>query len=146
MSDVWKGINALYFEYCEAINSHDRDRYANTFCVDGVLESSGQPAMLGRDVIRAKVDLKKFGIQWLFQIPPRFHVLENTDTSATVRAYTIEVSKWNEKGNFYLSTYLDQCVIEGDVWRFKHRLGDVLYSGSPDMMGERITYPMPARY
>ena len=144
--DLWASINGLYFEYCEAINSHDRDRYANTFCVDAVLESSGQPPMIGRDFIRSKVDLKKFGIQWLFQIPPRFHILDYADGVARVRAYTVEVSQWNQKGNFYLSTYLDQCVIEDGAWRFKHRLGDILYSGSPDMMGERVTYPMPARY
>ena len=146
MSDVWEAINGLYFEYCEAINSYDRDRYANTFCKDAILESSGQNPMVGREVIRSKVDLEKFGIKWLFQIPPRFHILEHSGDSARVRAYTVEVSNWNAKGNYYLSTYLDHCVIEEGSWRFKHRLGDVLYSGSPDLMGERVLYPMPARY
>ncbi|HKX77499.1 MAG TPA: nuclear transport factor 2 family protein [Novosphingobium sp.] len=146
MLHVWQGINGLYFEYCEAINSYDRDRYARTFCEDAVLESSGQAPMLGREVIRSKVDLQKFGIKWLFQIPPRFHILEFSEESAKVRAYTSEISHWNGKGNYYLSTYLDHCVFEDGVWRFKHRLGDVLYSGAPDYMGERVMYPMPARY
>ena len=146
MSEIWQGINGLYFEYCEAINSYDRDRYAETFCRDAVLESSGQPPMLGREVIRGKVDLEKFGIKWLFQVPPQFHILEHGEDWARVRAYTVEISNWNEKGNYYLCSYLDQCVIEEGSWRFKHRLGDVLYSGTPDLMGERIMYPMPARY
>ena len=146
MSDIWASINGLYFEYCEAINSHDRDRYANTFCKDGILESSGQPPMVGREAIWSKVDLKKFGIKWLFQIPPRFHILEHSVDSARVRAYTVEVSNRNEKGIYYLSAYLDHCVTEDGSWRFKHRLGDVLYSGPPDLTGERVCYPMPARY
>lgn len=146
MPDLWYAINGLYFEYCEAINSSDRDRYANTFCKEGILESSGQPPMLGREVIRSKVDLKKFGISWLFQVPPRFHILEQSEDWAKVRAYTVEISNWNDKGNYYLSTYLDECVVEDGAWRFKHRLGDVLYTGPTDFMGERVTYPMPARY
>ena len=146
MSDVWQGINGLYFEYCEGINSYDRDRYANTFCKDAVYEMSGNPPMLGREVIRSKVDLEKFGISWLFQIPPRFHILEHTNDTARVRAYTVEVSNWDKKGNYYLCAYIDQCVIEEGSWRFKHRLGDILYTGSPDLMGEKVKYPMPARY
>lgn len=146
MNEVWIGINGLYFEYCEAINSYDRDRYANTFCREAVLASSGQTPMVGRETIRSKVDLAKFGINWLFQVPPRFHILEHTDTTAKVRAYTVEVSNVRGAGNYYLSTYLDDCVIEDGSWKFQHRLGDVLYSGSPDYTGERIMYPMPARY
>ena len=146
MTEIWAAINGLYFEYCEAINSYDRDRYAETFCRDGILESSGQQPMLGRDVIRSKVDLEKFGIRWLFQVPPRFHILEHTEDSARVRAYTVEVSNVSGRGNYYLSTYLDQCAIEEGVWRFKHRLGDVLYSGAPDLAGERVLYPAPARF
>ena len=146
MSDIWQCINGLYFEYCEAINSYDKDRYADTFCKDAVLESTGQPPMVGRDAIRSKVDLQKFGIKWLFQIPPRFHILEHSNESARVRAYTVEISNRNKTGNYYLSTYLDHCVLEDGSWRFKHRLGDVLYSGTPDLMGERVIYPMPARY
>ena len=146
MSEVWTKINGLYFEYCEAINSYDRDRYANTFCNDAVLHSSGQPPMVGRETIRSKVDLEKFGIKWLFQIPPRFHILEHTKESARVRAYTVEVSNVRGVGNYYLSTYLDHCVIEDGSWRFKHRLGDVLYSGVPDLTGERVIYPAPVRF
>ena len=146
MSDVWEKVNGLYFEYCEAINSYDRDRYANTFCVDAILESSGQPPMVGREMIRSKVNLEKFGLKWLFQAPPRFHILDHTDQSARVRAYTVEISNRNGEGNYYLASYLDHCVIEEGSWRFKNRLGDILYYGAMDLTGDRVVYPMPARF
>lgn len=146
MSDIWGKINGLYFEYCEAINSYDKDRYANTFCKDAILDSRGQPPMVGRETIRSKVKLEDFGIKWLFQIPPRFHILEHTDDSARVRAYTVELSNRNGTGNYYLAAYLDHCVIEDGSWRFRHRLGDILYNGAPDLTAERVLYPMPSRF
>ena len=146
MSDVWKGINGLYFEYCEAINSNDRNRYAMTFCEDAVYAMAGRPPMVGRETIRGKADPKAFGLKFLFQVPPRFHILEHGDDTARVRAYTTEISNLRGVGNYYLASYLDECVIDDGAWRFKNRQGDVLYWGPADMMGERLCYPAPARY
>lgn len=146
MSEIWEKINGLYFEYAEAINSYDRDRYANTFCKDAILESAGQPPSVGRETIRGKVNLEKFGLKWLFQIPPRFHILEHTEDSVRARAYTVEISNRNGEGTCYLAAYLDHCVIEDGSWRFKHRLGDILYHGAADLTAGRVLYPAPARF
>ena len=146
MSDIWNGINSLYFEYCEAINSNDPLRYSMTFCEDGEIRMTGRNPMIGRDAIRGKANPGDFGLKFLFQVPPRFHILEHAADTAKVRAYTVEISNLRGVGTYYLANYLDECVMDEGVWRFRKRLGDVLYWGSSDMMGDQFTYPAPARF
>ena len=146
MSSIREAINGLYFEYIESINTFDRDRYANMFCKDAVLEIVGKPPMVGRETIRGKVNPAAFGLKWLFQLPPQFHILEHSDDSARVRMYAVELSNRNGEGTYYVAAYLDHCVIEDGAWRFKHRLGDILYHGPADLSSEQVLYPAPKRF
>jgi len=148
MSDIRDRIEALYFEFCEGMNTQDKIRYANTFCKDAVWEWTGHPPRHGREAIyqNALTGMEEKGMLWNYQIPPRFHILEHTEDTALVRAYTEERFNIRDKGgNYYLALYLDTCVIEEGRWRFKRRIADIVYTGSPDLDTGRVLFPAPTR-
>lgn len=142
MSNIREIITDLYFEYIEAINTGDKDRYANLFCKDAVWEWTGNPPRQGRDAIHKATDLSKLELKWLFQLPPQFQILEHTADSALVRTYAVELSNKANQGYFTLLLYIDLCVIEDGLWRFKHRRGDRVYHGTADLMSQAL-YPAP---
>lgn len=145
MTDLREQINGLLFKYIDSINTTDWDRFADTFCEDGVWEVTGLFTKNGRSEIREAVDPAAAANKWIFQLVHQFHILESTADTAKVRTYVTEIGHKNGAGHFFMAVYNDQCLIEDGQWRFKHRLCDILYRGPSDLMAEPWAYPAPNR-
>jgi uncharacterized protein (TIGR02246 family) len=145
MDDLREKINELLFNYIDALNTLDADRFANNFCEDGVWEVSGLFTKVGRDQIRETMGPAARAYKWIFQLVHQFHILERTETTAKVRAYVTEVGNKAGSGHFFLAAYSDRCRLENGVWRFEHRLCDILYRGPSDLTAAPWAYPAPKR-
>jgi hypothetical protein len=143
MSGLREQINTLLFQYVDALNCRDEDRFANNFCKDGIWEVPGLFTRVGRVAIRESRDLPRHN-KWIFQIVHQFHILRSTNAEAWVRTYVTEHGHRDGTGVFFLAIYNDHCVIEDESWRFKHRLCDILYRGNANLSDEILRYPAPA--
>ncbi len=144
MSNLTDGISALLFQYTDALNCRDEDRFADSFCEDGIWEVPGLFTRKGRAEIRASRDLPRHN-KWIFQLVHHFQVVRSTPGEAWVRTYVTEVGHRDGTGVFFLATYNDHCAEEDGRWRFKRRFCDILYRGKSDLADEVLRYPAPER-
>lgn len=145
MTELREKINELLFNYIDAINTIDEERFANTFCRDGKWEVPRLFTKIGRDEIRATLAPAIAANKWILQLVSQFHILEATEDSARVRTWVMEIGNRDGHGHFFVAAYNDHCVIEDGAWRFKHRLCDIVYRGPSDLMAEPYNYPAPIR-
>jgi hypothetical protein len=133
-------IRDLVARYCDAVARVDEKEW-----IDGWAEDSrwilGGSAAEGRDAILSRWLTVMGMLDFVVQVP-EFGVVDVSGDRGTGRWYVTELLwfKGQEPART-LGVYHDAYLRVDGVWRFTERSLDVLYSGPPDLSGQRFPYP-----
>jgi len=120
-----EAIRETVAAYAHCADSGRFADFADLFTVDGVLEVRGQASLHGREAIRAYLEGVGTELSDATTAPIIRHHVSNltidvvSPTGAHGACYFLAVT---EHGVDHWGRYRDHYVLEGDRWRFAHRL------------------------
>ncbi len=140
-----KALRDLRFRHVDALNRRDPDTFADNFTEDGVWEVPASFRVVGRKDIRhqlANVMTPKF--TWVIQTNYDSIVLSATGDRAKARVYFTEYCMFTTGDvQFVLGVYHEDCVHDGDRWRYARRIAHLIYKGPMNLSGELRFFPPP---
>jgi hypothetical protein len=120
-----EAIREMVAAYAHYADSGRFDDFAALFAAEGVLEVRGEAPLRGRDAIRTFLQGVGTELSDATTVPTiRHHVSSLTidvvsPTEARGACYFLAIT---EHGVDHWGRYRDQYVLEGNTWRFAHRL------------------------
>jgi hypothetical protein len=133
-------IRQLHARYADAVWRKDFVAFGDCFTEDAEWRIAGNifsgRANIVQTIERVMVDYKR--VLMTFRTP----LIEVGDRSATARTYVTE-DRAVIRGNpgMAIGRYYERIVDQGDRWRFKWRLYQLLYLGPPDLSGSFFENP-----
>jgi hypothetical protein len=124
----------------EAVIWRNPDQYAECFTADAVwdIRPSIQP-IHGREAIRAFFLQSVNSHEWVAQGQYFTRIAEYDGTRAKLRTYLGEWGKRpDEDAVAGFGMYVDDCVLEGGVWRIAVHKIVFIYMGAPDLAHPRF--------
>lgn len=128
-------IEALRGEFTDAAMTHDYDRFAELFTVDGVVRIPGVSELAGRAEIRAGIErLQGFWHFFVQTIHPG--TIQLTGDTAAGRSYISEFGRLRD-GSSHLNyaVYHDRYQRTPDGWRFAERVYEIKYVDTTELAG-----------
>ena len=134
-------VRQLHARYTDAVWRKDYPAFGNCFAEDCEWRISGLTMKGRKEIVTTFENLMTRFKKVLINLRNPVINIE-ADGTVTARTYLNEQSQFADgRGYGPLGTYYERFVDDGDQFRFKWRLFQTQYGGSPDMTGDVFTNP-----